>query len=203
VRKLRNLKPSSLLGAAIVAALMFSGCGYHFASSGDALPPDARTIYVSRFSNHTRITGVNDQLMRYIKDEIALHRRLAVVDSPETADLELSGVVRFSTQTPANFNSALEPTQYNDSLVVSASLTDLHAKKMIWTANNISKGSVASLTPQSTVVTSPSFLQQNLRANDIAGLTDIQTAQAETSATQDIVMQQLAQKLYAEMAEGF
>jgi hypothetical protein len=182
---------------------MFSGCGYHFASSGDALPPDARTIYVARFSNHTRITGVNDQLMRYIKDEIALHRRLAVVDSPATADLELSGVVRFSTQTPANFNSALEPTQYNNSLVVSASLTDLHAKKMIWTANNISKGSVASLTPQSTVVTSPSFLQQNLRANDIAGLTDIQTAQAETSATQDIVMQQLAQKLYAEMAEGF
>jgi len=75
----------------MVAVLMLSGCGYHFASSGDALPPSAETIYVSRFTNNTRITGANDELMRYIKDEIALHSRLKVVDSPATADLELSG----------------------------------------------------------------------------------------------------------------
>lgn len=192
-----------MLTAAIAAAVVFSGCGYHFASSGDALPPDAKTIYVSRFTNNTRITGVNDELMRYIKDQIALHRRLTLVDSPEAADLELSGRVRIATQVPANFNSALEPTQYTQSLVVSAALTDLHAKKVIWTSNSISRRSTESLTPQSTVVTTPSFLQQNMRANDIAGLTNIQTAQAEGEATQDSVMQGLAQKLYSEMAEGF
>jgi len=187
----------------MVAVLMLSGCGYHFASSGDALPPSAETIYVSRFTNNTRITGANDELMRYIKDEIALHSRLKVVDSPATADLELSGQIRFATQNPVSFNSALEPTQYNQVMVVAASLTDLHAKKMIWSTHSVNANQQAPVVPQSTVTTSPSFLQQNLRANDIAGLTDIQTAQSETSAARDIMMQRLAQNLYAEMAEGF
>lgn len=192
-----------ILGAALVAALTFSGCGYHFASSGDALPPSAETIYVSRFNNNTRITGANDQLMRYIKDEIALHRRLKVVDSPAAADLELSGQIRYAVQNPVSFNSALEPTQYNQVMVISAALTDLHARKMVWSTHSVSANQQAPVVPQATVATSPSFLQQNLRANDITGLTDIQTAQAETSAARDIMMQRLAQNLYAEMAEGF
>jgi outer membrane lipopolysaccharide assembly protein LptE/RlpB len=202
VRNPRYPRPSRL-SLAVVAALLFSGCGYHFASSGDALPPSAQTIYVSLFANNTRITGVNDEFMRYVKDEIAMHRRLKVVESPDAADLELSGAVRYTTQTPTSFNSALEPTQYNQSMVVSAALTDLHAKKTIWTTHTVSASQTAPITPQSTVVSSPSFLQQNLRANDIAGLTDIQTAQAETSSARDLMMQRLAQNLYSEMAEGF
>jgi hypothetical protein len=203
VRKPRYPRPSRLLGFAVVAGLLFSGCGYHFASSGDALPPSAETIYVSRFGNNTRVTGINDELMRYIKDEIAMHRRLKVVDSPDAADLELSGEVRFAAQNPINFNSALEPTQYNNSMVVSASLRDMHAKKTIWSTHNVSSGEHAPVVPQSTVITTPTFLQQNLRSKDIAGLTDIQTAQSETTAARDIMMQRLAQNLYSEMAEGF
>jgi len=197
-------RPSSLLGiAGVVAALIFSGCGYHFAASGDALPSDAHTVYVSRFSNLTRVTGVNDEFMRYLKDEIDLHQRLKIVDTPDAADLELSGAVRFSNQTPTNFNSALEPTQYTQSAVVSASLTDMHTKKTIWTTSNVSASEHTPIVPQTTVTTTPTFLQQNLRSNDIANLTDIQTAQSETSAARDAMFQLLAQNLYAEMAEGF
>lgn len=203
MRKPHNPKPSRRLIGAIAASLLFSGCGYHFASSGDALPPSAETIYVSRFNNNTRITGVNDELMRYIKDEIAEHHRLKVVDSPDAADLELSGVVRLTSQNPVNFNSALEPTQYNQTIVVAASLRDMHEKKEIWSTHSVNATQQAPIVPQSTVTTSPSFLQQNLRANDIAGLTDIQTAQSETSAARDLMMQRLAQNLYSEMAEGF
>jgi len=199
----RYPRPSRLPGLVIVAAFFLSGCGYHFAASGDALPSGANTIYVSRFSNSTRLTGVNDEFMRYMKDEIALHRRLKVVDSPDAADLELSGDVRFVNQTPTNFNSALEPTQYTQSIVVSASLKDLHAKKTIWTTRNVSAGEHTPIVPQTTVATTPSFLQQNLRANDIANLTDIQTAQSETSAYRDLMMQRLAQDVYSQMAEGF
>ncbi len=57
--------------------------------------------------------------------------------------------------------------------------------------------------PQTTVTTTPTFLQQNLRGGDIADLTDIQTAQAETTSARDVMMQRLAQNLYAQMAEGF
>ena len=187
----------------IAASLFFSGCGYHFAASGDALPSSAQTIYVSRFTNDTRVTGVNDELMRYIKDEIALHRRLTVVDSPDTADLELSGEVRFVNQVPTNFNSALEPTQYNQSMVIAAMLKDLHAKKTIWVTKNVSAGEHTPVVPQTTVTTTPTFLQQNLRSADIAELPDIQTAQSETSASRNVMMQRLAQNLYSQMAEGF
>ncbi|HEY6300422.1 MAG TPA: LPS assembly lipoprotein LptE, partial [Candidatus Binatus sp.] len=126
-------RPNRLLGFVIGAGLFLSGCGYHFAASGDVLPANAQTIYVARFGNETRVTGVNDEFMRYLKDEIDLHRRLKIVDSPDAADLELSGAVRFATETPTNFNSALEPTQYNQSVVVSATLRDMHEKKTIWT----------------------------------------------------------------------
>jgi hypothetical protein len=187
----------------IGAGLFLSGCGYHFAASGDVLPPSAQTIYVARFGNETRVTGVNDEFMRYLKDEIDLHRRLKIVDSPDAADLELSGAVRFATETPTNFNSALEPTQYNQSVVVSATLRDMHEKKTIWTTHNVSAGEHTPVVPQTTVTTTPSFLQQNLRSGDIANLTDIQTAQSETSASRDLLMKRLAQNVYAQMAEGF
>jgi hypothetical protein len=196
-------RPSRLLGFVFVAALSFSGCGYHFAASGDALPSSAQTIYVARFGNQTRVTGVNDEFMRYIKDEIDLHRRLKIVDSPDTADLELSGAVRFATEVPTNFNSALEPTQYNQTMVLSATLKDMHTKKTIWTTNNVSAGEHTPVVPQTTVATTPTFLQQNLRSNDIANLTDIQTAQSETASSREVMMQRLAQNLYAQMAEGF
>jgi hypothetical protein len=196
-------RPSRLLGFVIVAALSFSGCGYHFAASGDALPSSAQTIYVARFGNQTRVTGVNDEVMRYIKDEIDLHRRLKIVNSPDAADLELSGDVRFANETPTNFNSALEPTQYNQSVVLSAMLRDMHTKKTIWTTSNVSAGEHTPVVPQTTVATTPTFLQQNLRSNDIANLTDIQTAQSETTSSRQVMMQRLAQNLYAQMAEGF
>ena len=134
----RYPRPSKALALAIGAALFFCGCGYHFAASGDALPKNAQTIYVARFGNLTRITGVNDQFMRYVKDEIASHDRLTIVDSPDAADLELSGEVRLSNQTPVNFNTALEPTNYKNSMVVSAVLKDLHAGKVIWSSRTIS-----------------------------------------------------------------
>ncbi|HLX05675.1 MAG TPA: LPS assembly lipoprotein LptE [Candidatus Binatus sp.] len=196
-------RPSKLIGFVIVAAIFFSGCGYHFAASGDVLPSSAQTIYVARFGNQTRVTGVNDEFMRYIKDEIDLHRRLIIVNSPDAADLELSGEVRYANETPTNFNSALEPTQYNQSVVLSAMLRDMHTKKTIWTTNNVSAGEHTPVVPQTTVATTPTFLQQNLRSADIANLTDIQTAQAETTSSREVMMQRLAQNLYAQMAEGF
>lgn len=186
-----------------VAVLLVSGCGYHFAASGDELPKDANTIYVARFSNNTRFTGINDQLMRYIKDEIAMHRRLTVVDSPDSADLELTGEVKLAVQTPINFNSALEPTQYSQNLIINARLKDLRSNKTIFSTRNLGGLTRTPIVAQNVTVTTPSFLQQNLRGNDIAQMTDLQTAQSQTAFGQDQMMQRIAASLYVEMAEGF
>ena len=199
----RYPRPSEALALAIGAALFFCGCGYHFAASGDALPKNAQTIYVARFGNLTRITGVNDQFMRYVKDEIASHDRLTIVDSPDQADLELSGEVRLSNQTPVNFNTALEPTNYKNTMVVSAVLKDLHAGKVIWSSRTIAGSQNGPAVAQTIVDTTPSFLQQNLRAGDLSQMPDLQVAQSQTAVAQDTMMQRLAAHLYTEMAEGF
>jgi hypothetical protein len=79
----------------------------------------------------------------------------------------------------------------------------MHDKKTIWSTNNVSSGEHTPVVPQTTVATTPTFLQQNLRADDIANMTDIQTAQSQTASMQDLMMQRLAQHLYAQMADGF
>ena len=182
---------------------MLSGCGYHFAGSGDALPTAAQTIYVERFSNRTRATGLNDEFMRYVKDEIASHRRLKIVDSPSNADLELSGAIMYATATPANFNSVLEPTIYNQTMQVSAALKDTHTDKTIWTTRNVGNTQHAPVVAQTVVTTTPTFLQQNLRGGDIGNMTDLQVAQSMTYSARDTLMQTIAKNLYSEMAEGF
>jgi hypothetical protein len=200
---LRYPRPSRLLGFVIAAGLFISGCGYHFAASGDMLPQSAQTIYVARFGNTTHVTGLNDDLMRYIKDEIALHKRLTVVDSPDAADLELSGNVRLFNSAPSNFNTAFEPTNYRQSINVSAQLKDLHTKKVIWTARNVGGGLHAPVVATNIVTTTPEFLQQNLRAGDLAEMPDLQVAQTQTAAGRDQMMQRFAHSLYVDMAEGF
>ena len=48
-------------GVVVALAIGLGGCGYHLAASGDALPSNAKTIYVERFANGTRFTGANDE----------------------------------------------------------------------------------------------------------------------------------------------
>jgi hypothetical protein len=56
---------------------------------------------------------------------------------------------------------------------------------------------------QNIVTTTPSFLQQNLRGGDIAGMTDLETAQSQTAVAQDTMMSRLAHTMYVDMSEGF
>jgi hypothetical protein len=46
-------------------------------------------------------------------------------------------------------------------------------------------------------------VQGNLRGADVAKLTDMQVASTQGALGQDIMMQNVAQNLYASMAEGF
>jgi lipopolysaccharide assembly LptE-like protein len=201
---LRLGNPTRWLAAALgAAALAVSGCGYHFAAEGANLPPQAHSIYVERFENHTKQTGVNDEFMRYLKDEIALHKRLRLADEPTFADLELTGAVNYVTSVPSAFNSANEPTIYGQGISVSAQLIDLHTHKVIWSAHNISNVQHDPVVAQSVVVTTPDFLRQNLRGQDIAKMQDIQVAQTQSAASRDLVMTWVARNLYASMAEGF
>ena len=191
-----------LIVIAPVAAVA-AGCGYHFAAEGSGLPPAAKSIYVAKFANRSRYTGINDEFMRYLDDEIADRKRLALVDNAADADLVLTGEIVFADQVPAAFNSASEPTIFSQSISADATLIDTHTHKVIWSTRGVSSTEQAPVVDQSVITTSPIFLQQNLRSQDIANLTDIQVAQTQNSASEEQMMQTLATNLYASMSEGF
>lgn len=187
----------------LLTVLLTAGCGYHFASSGSGLPAQARTLYVERFGNHTRQTGVNDEFMRYLKDEIADHKRLELVESPGEADLILSGTVAYVETLPVDFNSVSEPTMYDLTMSADATLVDAHTHKVIWATRGISGSQSYATVAQTVVTTSPTFLRQNLRSQDIAQLPDLQVAETQRASANQQMMQQLAQNLYASMSVGF
>ena len=196
--------PRKAIEALLVALVVaLGGCGYHLAASGESLPAGANTIYVERFANRTRIIGLSEDFDRHLKDEIANHKRLDVVDDPADADLVLSGIIAGQDQAPVAFNAVAEPTAGYFTLVVGATLVDNHSKKVLWSSGGITRANQFGLVAQSVVVTSPEFLQQNLRANDINKLPDAQLAATQRSSNQELTMDQLARDLYANMSEGF
>src|SRR5208283_3103125 len=172
-------KPVPLIG---LLALLAGGCGYHFAASGSGLPPQAKTIYVATFGNHTRFTGV---------------------DSPDGADLVLSGEVLYNQAIPGATNPVAEPIVYEESLSANATLTDGHNHTIIWISHGLGAAAEAPVVASAAITTSPYFLQQNLRSQDIAQLPDIQVAQTQNGVARTQMMQELAQDLYASMSEGF
>ena len=193
----------SELGLLALLVLALGGCGYHFGASGSNLPSGAETIYVARFTNHTRETGINDVFMRYLDDEIAMHRRLRLVDSPAEADLELTGEILAITPLPSSFNSVLEPTIYNRSMTVAAQLKDLRNNRVIWSASSLGNLQHEPVVAQAVVPTLPTFVQGNLRGSDVAKMTDMQVASTQGALGQDTMMQNVAKNLYASMATGF
>jgi outer membrane lipopolysaccharide assembly protein LptE/RlpB len=188
--------------AALGALLLLAGCGYHFASEGSGLPQDAKTIYVSRFSNASRLTGVNDQFMRYLKDQIAEHKRLQLVDEPSQADLVLSGQILRVDTAPVGFNGVSEASIYQQYMVVRAELQDRHTDKVLW-ANVLSSIDQFPTVSATAVTTSPEFLQQNLRSQDIANLPNIQVAQTQQAFSSSQMMTRMSQNIYSAMSEGF
>ncbi len=188
--------------AGLLLALVAAGCGYTF-SSADTLPPAAHTIYVAHFRNATNVTGIQDVFTRYMKDEIARHDRLRLVDDPAQADLELSGVISGGEPFPAAMNAVGEPTIYNYNVAVNANLVDKKNNKIIWSGQNITSQQQYAVVPQAVLVTSPQFLRHNFRSNDISQLTDSQTQITQGGVARQEAMTQVAQNVYAGMASGF
>ncbi len=187
----------------VVLAATIAGCGYHFGAEGSGLPSQAKTIYVENFTNRSRFTGINDQFMRYMKDEVAEHKRLELVDDPGEADLVLSGELVHVTTQPLATNAVSEPIDYSQTLSANANLTDQHTKKVIWSSAGLNATASYGMVSSAVVTTSPVFLQQNLRSQDIANLPDIQLAKTQADFAQQQTLETLAHNVYISMSEGF
>jgi len=186
---------------ALIATI--TGCGYHFGAEGSGLPPQAKTIYVQKFTNRSRYTAVEDQFDRYMKDQIAQRKRLELVDDPAQADLVLSGELLYIKKLAVATNSVSEPIEYTQTLSANAQLTDQHTKQVIWRSTGLFATDTYAMVSTAVVTTSPEFLQQNLRSQDIANLPDVQLAKTQSDFSQHQNLQGLAQSVYVSMSEGF
>jgi outer membrane lipopolysaccharide assembly protein LptE/RlpB len=207
VKVLQTAKPTApesfILQLAFVVLTSITGCGYHFGAEGSGLPPQAKTIYVEKFTNHSRYTGLDDQFDRYLKDEIAQHKRLQLVDDPGQADLVLSGEFSYIRSLAAATNAVSEPIEYTQTLTANAQLTDRQTKKVIWRSTGISATDTYATVSSAVVTTSPEFLQGNLRSRDIANLPDMQLAETQSGFSRGQNLENLAQSVYVSMSEGF
>ena len=196
------MKPVVLGGMAMLA-LVAAGCGYHFAAEGSGLPTQDKTIYVEKFKNRSRFTGIDDQFARYMKDEIADHKRLVLVDNPADADLMLDGELVYIATAPLATNAVSEPIDYSQTLIANAMLVDQHTHQVIWRSAGINATDSYAMVAPAVVTTSPMFLQQNLRSQDIAQMPDLQVAKSQQDFSQQQALQSLAGSVYVSMSEGF
>ena len=201
----RRTVPDSLVVPLGLAALIvaLAGCGYHFGAEGSGLASQAKTIYVEKFTNKSRYTAMNDQLMRCLKDEIAQHKRLELVDNRGQADLVLSGELLYVTTVAQATNSVSEPIQYSQTLNANAQLTDEHTRQVIWSTSGLNANQQYAVVSSAVVTTSPVILQQNMRSQDFANLPDIQLAKTQYDFTREQSLENLAHSIYVSMSEGF
>lgn len=190
---------SLLLG--LIGTVYVQGCSVRFAANG-TLPDSAKTIYVDKFDNATRVPGVNDRYMIFLKQEIASHHRLIIVDDRSSADLVLSGRLLYYGNVVRTSNSVAEPLDYADTMSVEAKLVSNDSGKILWSSNAISSSITAPVVSQAIIPTTPQFLRQNLRGGDLVNMPDLQVAATQQSSARQQLMTQAASELYTDMVWG-
>ena len=191
---------SSLL-LALFATISIQSCSFRFAANG-TLPDSAKTIYIDKFANATRVPGVNDKYMIALKQEISSHHRLIIIDDRSGADLVLSGRVLYFGMSSRTSNSVAEPLDYADTMSVEAKLVSNDSGKILWSSNSISSSTTAPIVSQAIIATTPQFLRQNLRGGDLVNMPDLQVAATQQATARQQLMTQAASELYTDMVWG-
>jgi hypothetical protein len=191
----------------IVAALggfawLFFGCGYHFAGTGNRLPPEIKTMSFGTLQNATREVGIDKQLREALEDEVSSHGRLEVVSSG-TGDAILSGIVRDYLSRPVAFSAQDEALQYEASISVDLELRRRRDGKLLWKTVGQREIQDYSAVPGVVVTSSSQFQQSSLNAKDVPQFTDIQLSESQRRQANEALIETLARDVYNAMMEDF
>ena len=91
--------------AALLAALVCTGCGYHTAGRANLLPSDLRTIAVPAFVNQTQTYKIEQTLTAAVVQEFSTRTHYHVISAPDSADAVLRGTVLSTYTTPLTYDS--------------------------------------------------------------------------------------------------
>jgi outer membrane lipopolysaccharide assembly protein LptE/RlpB len=194
---------SRIASIAASAVWLATGCGYHFAGTGNRLPPEIHTISLGPIQNMTREVGIEKTLLESLEDEVASHGRLEAVAAGAPADASLTGSVREYNSRPVSFSSRDEALQYQISMSVDLELRRNDNGKLLWKAVGRREVQDFSAVPGVVVTSSSQFSQQTVNANNLQQFTDIQLSESTKRQANEQLIETLSRDIYNQMMEDF
>ena len=118
--------------AAVVLAVMTSGCGYALAGRGSFLPAYIQIVGIPPLANQSTFFQVEQILTEKLRTEFIGRGRYRVIPNAEGADAVVTGVVRSITVTPVGFTEQQLASRYQFTLTMSVEFTDTRSSKVLW-----------------------------------------------------------------------
>lgn len=118
----------------IALAAGTAACGYHLVGTTSFLPEDIENLHVENFENRTRWVDMDQRLMEAMTLEWVRRGRLRLVDSPENADVVLSGVIQALSVIPVSYDEQGRANEYQMSLQAAVQLADVRGeeRELLW-----------------------------------------------------------------------
>ena len=118
----------------LLLVIELTSCGYHLVGTTSFLPEDIETLHVENFVNQTKWVDMDQRLMEALTLEWVRRRRLRLVDSPEQADVVLSGTIQQLAVIPVSYDEQGRANEYQMSLQAMVQLKDVRGEEpqVLW-----------------------------------------------------------------------
>jgi len=203
VEQLHRVLQSSRARLGLLALSLACGCGYQFVGESSLLPKDARSIYVEPFINRSRDVGLDKELTTATRGEFYRRGELRVVDTPEQADVILSGVIRSLDSSVATVNREDEVLQYEAVMILDVTVRRREPDQILWRGQAVRLNQIYGGSRAAVVTTSSEFRTGTLDLSDVRRMTDIQLTESERRAVREQLMEQFAKELRQRIVEMF
>jgi len=203
VEQLHRVLQSSRARLGLLALSLACGCGYQFVGESSLLPKDARSIYVEPFINRSRDVGLDKELTTATRGEFYRRGELRVVDTPEQADVILSGVIRSLDSSVATVNREDEVLQYEAVMILDVTVRRREPDQILWRGQAVRLNQIYGGSRAAVVTTSSEFRTGTLNVSDVRRMTDIQLTESERRAVREQLMEQFARELRQRIVEMF
>ena len=203
MEQLHRVLQSSRARLGLLALSLACGCGYQFVGESSLLPKDARSIYVEPFINRSRDVGLDKELTTAMRGEFYRRGELRVVDTPEQADVILSGVIRSLDSSVATVNREDEVLQYEAVMILDVTVRRREPDQILWRGQAVRLNQIYGGSRAAVVTTSSEFRTGTLNVSDVRRMTDIQLTESERRAVREQLMEQFARELRQRIVEMF
>ena len=119
--------------AFLTLKLFISGCGYRLMGAEFEFPPNAKTIAIPTFQNHTFQPALESIMTRDVREELLRSTHLQLTHTAGQADLLLKGSILNFDLIPISFDRERSVViEYRVKIDIDAQLEDQASGKVLW-----------------------------------------------------------------------